>query len=87
TGALTLVDGGVDGTIALAGGGLDGTVALAPRGAGQGVDVDLQARNARFGGDTVLRVARADVEASGLLAEGRTTFTGSATAAGLSYGT
>ncbi len=87
TGGLTLVDGGAKGQIGFAGGGLDGTVALAPRGGGQGVEVSLEARNARFGGSTQLRIARADVEASGLIRDGRSSFSGSGTAAGLSYGT
>ena len=86
TGALTLADGGADGTLAFAGGGLDGTVALAPRGGGQGVDIDLRARNARFGGETSLRIARADITASGLIREGHTSFSGTGNAAGLSYG-
>ncbi len=87
TGDLTLVEGGARGELLFAGGGLDGTIALAPRGGGQGVEVSLQARNARFGGDTPLRIARADIEASGLIREGQTSFSGSGTAAGLSYGT
>ena len=86
TGGLTLVDGGADGSLAFAGGGLTGTVALAPRGGGQGLDVDLQARNARFGGETALRIARADIDASGLIGDGTTTFSGSGSASGLSYG-
>ena len=87
TGAIALVDGGADGTLAFAGGGLDGTVALAPRGGGQGLQIDLRARNARFGGDTPLRITRADIDATGLIRDGNTSFSGSGTAAGLSYGT
>ncbi|MBO6525756.1 translocation/assembly module TamB domain-containing protein [Erythrobacter sp.] len=87
TGSVAFVEGGAEGMLAFAGGGLDGTVALAPRGGGQGLDIALQARNARFGGETPLRIARADVEASGLIRQGTTTFVGSGTAAGLSYGT
>ncbi|MCP2017184.1 translocation/assembly module TamB domain-containing protein [Qipengyuania citrea] len=87
TGGLTLVDGGSDGTLAFAGGGLDGTVALAPRGGGQGLDIALKARNARFGGETPLRIARADIDASGLIRKGHTSFSGTGTAVGLSYGT
>ncbi|MBX7483264.1 translocation/assembly module TamB domain-containing protein [Qipengyuania qiaonensis] len=87
TGGIALVDDGADGTLTFAGGGLNGTVALAPRSGGQGLDIDLRARDARFGGDTPLRVARADIDASGLIGEGATSFSGSGTAAGLSYGT
>ncbi|MEC8772485.1 MAG: DUF490 domain-containing protein, partial [Pseudomonadota bacterium] len=87
TGGITLVEGGADGTLAVNGGGLSGTVALAPRGGAQGVTIDLAARNARFGGEPAMRIARADIDASGVMGEGRTAFTGSASAAGLSYGT
>ncbi|MEX0341588.1 MAG: translocation/assembly module TamB domain-containing protein, partial [Erythrobacter sp.] len=87
TGGVTLVDGAVDGRLAFAGGGVDGTVALTPRAAGQGLDVGLAARNARFGGETPLRVARADIDASGLIRDGNTSFAGSGTATGVSYGT
>ncbi len=86
SGSLALLDGGAEGTLAFAGGGLDGTVDLFPRGGGQGLDVELRARNARFGGETQLRIARADIEASGVIAQGDTTFQGTGTASGLSYG-
>lgn len=86
TGALTLGSGAVAGNLALSGGGLDGTVRLAPRGGGQGVDVNLTARNASFGGATPLTIARADIDASGVFAAGNSTFTGTARGAGLGYG-
>ena len=87
TGDLLLVEGGAQGTLALGGGGLDGTVGLAPRDGRQGIDLDLTARNARFGGETALTIARADIDASGLLGDGSYSFTGSANAQGLQYGT
>ena len=86
TGAVSLVDGGVDGRLALVGGGLDGTIALAPRGGGQGVDVSLTARRARFGGATPLTIASANVDAQGVISDGNTNFTGSARGSGLGYG-
>ena len=86
TGDVTLVDSGVEGQLALSGGGLDGTIALAPRGGGQGVDVSLAARRARFGGATPLTIARADIDAQGVISEGNTTFSGTARGAGLGYG-
>ncbi|TMM48777.1 translocation/assembly module TamB domain-containing protein [Qipengyuania marisflavi] len=86
TGALTLVDGGAQGKLAFAGGGVDGTVALVPRSGGQGLDVNLQARNARFGGDTQLTIARANVDAQGLIRKGHTSFSGEGTAQGIGYG-
>ena len=87
SGQLTLIEGGARGTLALSGGGLDGTIGLAPRGRGQGVDVDLTARNARFGGATPLVIGRAKVDAQGVVDGGTTSFSGNASAQGLQYGT
>lgn len=87
TGGVTLVDGGAEGTLSLAGGGMTGTVALAPRSGGQGLTLDLQAQNARFGGDIPLRIARADVDATGVVGGEGVQLSGSGTATGLSYGT
>jgi translocation and assembly module TamB len=87
TGDLTLLDAGIAGDLALSGGGLDGTIALAPRGGGQGFDIDVRARRASFGGATPIRIARADIQAQGLIADGSSTFSGSARGAGLTYGT
>ncbi len=87
SGELLLVDGGAEGALAFAGGGLDGAVALAPRDGGQGVDIDLSARNARFGGDTPLLLGRAEVDASGVIGGGSYDFSGTANAQGLQYGT
>lgn len=86
TGGLTLVEGGAEGELTFAGGGLDGTVELAPRGGGQGLAIDLRARNARFGGANELRIVRADIQAKGLIRQGNTSFSGSGTAAGVSWG-
>ncbi|WP_120716229.1 translocation/assembly module TamB domain-containing protein [Tsuneonella amylolytica] len=86
TGELTLGDGAAAGTLALTGGGLDGTIALSPRGGGQGFDVKVAADNATFGGETPISIARADIDASGVLATGRTTVGGSVFAQGITYG-
>ncbi|WP_374409144.1 translocation/assembly module TamB domain-containing protein [Pelagerythrobacter sp.] len=86
-GDLLLGDGGVTGDLALAGGGLDGTIAFSPRGGGQAFDVNLDADDARFGGETRIAIGRARIEASGLLAEGNTTIEGSVSAQGVQYGT
>ena len=86
-GDLTLTDGGIAGDLALAGGGLDGTIALAPRGGGQGFELDLEARNAVFGGATPIRIARATMDARGLITDGNSTVSGTARGAGLTYGT
>ncbi|MFA9199627.1 MAG: translocation/assembly module TamB domain-containing protein [Cypionkella sp.] len=85
-GELTLGSGAVAGTLALSGGGLDGTIALAPRGGGQAFDVKLTARDAQFGGETPLAIGRADIDASGLLVDGRSTIGGSVFAQGITYG-
>lgn len=87
TGGLTLVDGGAQGNLALAGGGLDGTIGLAPRSGGQGIDVDIAAHNASFGGATRLTIGRANIKGQGLFREGSTSFSGTANAQGLQYGT
>jgi translocation and assembly module TamB len=87
TGNLTLGSGAVAGKLALAGGGLDGTILLSPRGGGQGLDIDLRARNASFGGITPIAIARAEIKGQGMFAEGNSTFSGTARGAGLSYGT
>jgi translocation and assembly module TamB len=86
TGDLTLGAGGASGVLALTGGGLDGRITLSPRGGGQGFDVDVVARNARFAGETPITIAQGRIEASGLLREGHSTITGSARAQGVSYG-
>ena len=85
-GELTLGSGAVAGTLALTGGGLDGTIALSPRGGGQAFDVKIAARDARFGGETPLAIGRAEIDASGLLVQGRSTIGGSVFAQGISYG-
>ncbi|NCP18527.1 MAG: DUF490 domain-containing protein [Erythrobacter sp.] len=86
SGDITLGDGGASGDLALTGGGLDGTISLAPQSGGQGFDVNLAARNASFGGATPLEIAVADIQASGLIADGNTTIRGEADAQGVRYG-
>lgn len=91
SGALTLGNEGVAGNLLLAGGGLDGTIALAPRTNGQGVtgqgfDLALAARDASFAGATPISIREADLDATGLIANGNATVNGSLRAAGLSYG-
>jgi len=66
TGALTFLNAGIEGDLALSGGGLTGSVALAPGDAGaQGFDLNIAARQARFGGDIPIALAHADIAASG----------------------
>ena len=86
TGDLALVEGGLAGDLDVSRGGLDGTIALAVRDGGQGFDVELEARNARFGGATPLAIGRGTIDASGLIADGNTTVTGNANLQGVSYG-
>lgn len=87
SGDLALVEGGVAGNLDLSRGGVDGDIVLAVRGGGQGFDIDLKARNARFGGATPLTLARADIDVSGVIGGDATTVEGTMTAQGLSYGT
>ncbi|GMN13146.1 translocation/assembly module TamB domain-containing protein [Altererythrobacter sp. MTPC7] len=90
TGALALGDSGVSGDLALVGGGVDGTIALDPRGGGQGFTIDLEASNARFGGETPLVIAQGSIQGSGVFAGGisdpGTTADAMITAQGVSYG-
>jgi len=87
SGDLLLVEGGVDGTLELARGGVDGQVVLATRNGGQGFDVALQARNARFGeGQTLIAIGRGQIDATGFVAQGSSTINGKMTAQGLQYG-
>ncbi len=86
-GVLTLGDGGVAGNLTLTGGGLDGTVALAPRGGGQGFDVKLTADHASFAGATPLAIAQAEIDLSGTIGSRSWSVNGTATGAGISYGT
>jgi translocation and assembly module TamB len=87
TGVLTLGDSAVAGNLLLAGGGLDGTVALVPRGGGQGFDLMLTASDASFGGATPLAIRQAQIDASGTFGSNSWTVNGSASGAGISYGT
>ena len=86
TGDLVLQGGAARGRLGFAEGGVDGAILLAPRAGGQGFDIDLTVRNARFGGDTPLAIGRAQVDVTGYLADGNSTIDGEATAQGLSYG-
>ena len=86
SGVLTLGNGGATGNLALTGGGLDGTIGLAPRGGGQGFDVNLAARNARFTGATPLSIRSAKIEATGIIGGNSTQANGSIFAQGISYG-
>lgn len=87
TGAVVLEDAGPSGDLRLAGGGIDGTVAFRPQGAGAtGFAVDLAARNASFGGATPISIARADIVATGLVADGNTSVDADISASGFEYG-
>lgn len=85
-GDITLGDAGASGALTLSGGGLDGAITLAPRGGGQGFDVALRARNASFGGETPISIARARIEGSGLLVDGNSDVEASVSAEGVGYG-
>ncbi|WP_170005556.1 translocation/assembly module TamB domain-containing protein [Pseudopontixanthobacter vadosimaris] len=86
TGNLALQGSTARGRLAFAQGGVDGAILLTPRAGGQGFDVDLTVRDARFGGGTPLAIGRAQVDVSGYLADGNSTITGEARAQGVSYG-
>lgn len=87
TGEVTLLDEGVSGDLRLAGGGVDGTLAFRPQGKGViGFAVDLAARNASFGGATPITIARANIDATGRIADGSTSVDADITASGFEYG-
>ena len=86
TGTLVLSGGAARGTLALAGGGVDGTIGLVPRGGGQGFDVALTVKDARFGGATPLAIGQARIDAAGTLAGGHTTLSGNLFAEGVQSG-
>jgi translocation and assembly module TamB len=89
SGDLALGDAGAQGDIALSGGGVSGTLKLAPRNAqanGQGVDLVLNLKNARFGQDQPLSIANGRVTANGLVLKGHTTIGVDVAAQGIGKG-
>lgn len=86
TGEIVFGDAGPSGRLALAGGGIDGTLSLSPRQGGQAIAVNLTANNATFPGEQAISVRRGRLEGEGLIVKGRTTFSGSAFAQGVSVG-
>ena len=86
-GRLRLGGGGLDGNFAVSGGGLDGTIGLRPAANGQVFDVDLTARNARFGGANAFSIARGKIDAEGRLSSGIARLEGNLFAEGVTYGT
>jgi len=87
TGSLALLEGGVAGDLALSGGGVGGTIALSPgAGGAQNFDLDLTARQARFGGETRIALAFADIDASGSFGEGTSRVEADIEGTGLEYG-
>jgi translocation and assembly module TamB len=87
TGEVLLGDNGASGDLQLVGGGVRGTVEFRPDG-GEAIrfNADLAARNASFGGDTPITIARADITAAGRFAEGRTALDADISASGFEYG-
>lgn len=86
SGEVVFGDGGPSGRLTLSGGGIDGSLSLTPRQGGQAIAVNLTATNATFPGEQAISLRRGRLEGEGLIAEGRTTFSGSAFAQGLSVG-
>ena len=87
SGDLALLDNGISGNLALSGGGLDGTIALSPgAGGAQGFDLDLAARQARFGGETAIALAYADISASGTFDTNANQIEADINGTGLQYG-
>jgi translocation and assembly module TamB len=87
-GTLLLGDGagGAQGQVTLSDGGVSGTVKLAPSGGGQGVDLALGLKNARFGGDQPLSIGNGRITANGLILKGHTTLGVDVAAQGIGKG-
>lgn len=77
---------GIEGALTVSGGGLIGDVTLAPRGNGQGVKALIDLANARFDGEVPITINRGSVEIDALIADGRSTVTGSIRAQGIGRG-
>ena len=86
SGGLAIASGGADGALNMAGGGVDGTVRLSRQPGGQGIDLALNAADARFGGDSPLVIGSGRLDASGLIAKGRSTITANAFGTGIGRG-
>lgn len=88
TGTLAIGESGASGTVALSGGGATGTLKLAPdkSGQGQGIDLSLALKNARFGGDQPLSIGNGTITASGQILKHRTTIAVDASAQGIGKG-
>ncbi len=87
SGALVFVDAGIAGSLTLSGGGLNGVVELEPGAAGsQGFDLNLTARQARFGGDTPISLQFADIAAAGSFYADNSRIEGDIEGRGFEYG-
>ena len=86
TGDLALGGGAVRGRLALGGGGIEGTIDLTPRDGGQAYAVALTANKARFGGESPLSIAAGRIEAEGLLRQGHSSISGTASGQGIAQG-
>ena len=86
TGRIAFEDAGARGNFALSGGGLSGDIAIAPQGEALRFDFDVDANNARFGGDTPIAIRRADITGQGILRDGSSTVDASVFAQGITYG-
>lgn len=87
TGNIALLEGGASGNLVLSGGGLDGTIGLFPgQGGSQGFDLDLLARQARFGGDVPISLAYADIDARGSFSSLTSRFEADIEGTGFQYG-
>ncbi|WP_226017160.1 translocation/assembly module TamB domain-containing protein [Novosphingobium sp. FKTRR1] len=86
TGALVLGEGGASGKLTVAGGGLNGDVTLAPRDGGQSVLANIDAHNAKFGGDNPIAIGQAKVTVDAQFGNGNSTIQAGVQAQGLSLG-
>lgn len=86
-GALALEADGMQGTLTLAGGGLDGSLDFAVAETRQRIVADISARDAIFGGASVIAVGEADLRIDGLVGEGASNFDAEMSGRAIRYGT
>ncbi|NBC36821.1 translocation/assembly module TamB [Novosphingobium sp. FSY-8] len=88
SGAVSLGQDGASGRLAVSGGGVSGTLDLTPQagGNGQGIDVRLEARNARFDAVRPITIGSGRLTMRGLIQKQHTTLSGDMQALGVGQG-
>lgn len=85
-GDIFATSAGIEGGLTVSGGGITGDVTLDPRVGGQGIKALLNLADARFDGEVPITINRGSAEIDALIADGRSTITGSVRAQGIGRG-